>query len=115
MRTKKIEESFKTEMLIDLTESLRGINKRLGSIDDHLARLGYKEVIDLDKMEELDGVDDSEEVGFTNQELENLVSLVERTKYQIEKEELQHGMSPSKNVFTAILVKLNKMLKETSK
>lgn len=73
---------------------------------EDLERLVYKdaEVIDLDKAEELKGVDDSEEVEFTEEELNFLKNVIIATPTR--DDETGHYLG-------RIYHKLNKMLKES--
>ena len=70
--------------------------------------LKYKdaEVIDLDKAEELEGVDDSEEVEFTKKELSTIYHAMKEVG-----ENFPSGHENEKYLNT-IISKLNKMLKE---
>lgn len=79
----------------DLKEILHGLAY---TIDD--LKNKYVEYIDLDKAEELKGVDDSEEVELSDWDLRTLIALVKDNA-------LYYG-----NSHDALESKLNKMLKE---
>lgn len=83
----------------------------LNLIEEHeLIIESYKyrdaEVIDLDKAEELDGVDDSEEAELTKKELEDVFVAVDYYNDRYD------GSSDDSKAYSKILNKINKMLKE---
>jgi len=118
----KISKDTLEETFIQVVTQLGAVNMRVDRLEKSVQGLIYTNADErLMKIEsalvlegelKVGGVDDSEEVEFTKQELENLVSLVERTKHEIEEEALLHGMTSGKNVFTSMAKKLNKILKE---
>lgn len=106
-----VEEWYTVKAETKIAKTMKAFNERLNKLEEKMEVLGSGKMIMMNEDEEYDkkmkakkelGVDDSEEVEFTKEELETLIYITE----------LMDRTNETPDVSEAIIDKLNKMLKE---